>query len=570
MFLALTGFWLIVVSLIAFIIILGLIIVLHEFGHFLVARKSGITCHEFSIGMGPAIYKHQFTNTLFCIRAIPIGGYVSMAGEEMTEETIKKDMKIGLILDGDLVTKINLDYNMHADIKGEVVDRDLHDKDGNGMYITIKDDSTGELKTFQVKEKALYVLDGKNTLQVTPYKECFDSKSLGKRFLTLFAGPFMNFVLAIVIYFIYFCCVGVPNYNSNIIGDVGYGYAGYNYLVSGDEIVSVNGVNVSSWEEFEIELDKYNASFPTSVKIGYMHDGVLVEENIEYSIIINSLGLSNLQNEEYKYPEGLNSGAIVGNVSLRYRDDKNKGEYPLSSGDVITKMRVDKYISSGYTTRGEEITINSWQDIVDNLKDVDIADVYFEYYSLEKAKTNDDPYVKLEDSAPLQTWGDETLNNQRIEKISLKLGISPTYHFSLGGVLASTFKGFWSDFTLIFRTLKLLIAPSGIRQVGVSDLSSVVGIFDMITTMVKNGFLPLLAFAAMLSVNIGIVNLLPIPALDGGRIVFLGYELVTRRKPNKRFEVILNNVFFILLMILFVYVTMNDISRLGFIINKII
>ena len=89
----------------------------------------------------------------------------------------------------------------------------------------------------------------------------------------------------------------------------------------------------------------------------------------------------------------------------------------------------------------------------------------------------------------------------------------------------------------------------------------------MVLQLVQTGILPILAFTAMLSVNIGIMNLLPIPALDGGRIVFLGYELITRRKPNKKFELVLNNVFFILLMILFIYVTFNDVMRLTFILG---
>ncbi|MDE5855895.1 MAG: site-2 protease family protein, partial [Anaeroplasmataceae bacterium] len=128
----------------------------------------------------------------------------------------------------------------------------------------------------------------------------------------------------------------------------------------------------------------------------------------------------------------------------------------------------------------------------------------------------------------------------------------------------NAFVDFWNDFTLIFRTIGLLIFPgsSGIRQVGVNDLSSFVGIFDLVKTFVGSGFLTLLAFMAMLSVNIGVMNLLPIPALDGGRIVFLGYELVTRKKPSKKVENIINNVFFILLIILFIYVTYNDIVRM--------
>lgn len=108
----------------------------------------------------------------------------------------------------------------------------------------------------------------------------------------------------------------------------------------------------------------------------------------------------------------------------------------------------------------------------------------------------------------------------------------------------------------------MLIAPSGIRQVGVSDLSSFVGIFSLVETFIGAGFLSLLAFTALLSVNLGVMNLLPIPALDGGRIVFLGYELVTRKKPSKKVENIINNIFFILLLILFVVVTYNDILRL--------
>ena len=89
----------------------------------------------------------------------------------------------------------------------------------------------------------------------------------------------------------------------------------------------------------------------------------------------------------------------------------------------------------------------------------------------------------------------------------------------------------------------------------------------MVLQLVQTGILPILAFTAMLSVNIGIMNLLPIPALDGGRIIFLLYELITRRKPNKNFENILTIIFFVLLMLLFIFVTYNDIMRFNIISN---
>ena len=84
----------------------------------------------------------------------------------------------------------------------------------------------------------------------------------------------------------------------------------------------------------------------------------------------------------------------------------------------------------------------------------------------------------------------------------------------------------------------------------------------MVKQYIGAGFIPLLSLTALLSVNIGVMNLLPIPALDGGRLVFLLIELITRKKPSKKVENMINNIFFILLMILFVYITIHDIIRL--------
>ena len=86
----------ILVKIIVFILVLSVIIVIHELGHFLTAKKYGVLCHEFSVGMGPAIYKKKKGETTFAIRAIPFGGYVSMAGEQFVEDIIKPGDKIGL------------------------------------------------------------------------------------------------------------------------------------------------------------------------------------------------------------------------------------------------------------------------------------------------------------------------------------------------------------------------------------------------------------------------------------------------------------------------------------------
>ncbi len=565
MILALTGVPLVIVSIIAFILILGIIIIIHEGGHFFFARRAGILCHEFSIGMGPAIYKKKFKETTFCIRAIPIGGYVSMAGEEISSELIKIGDKIGLNLLEGKASEIIVDENLEAQLQGEVIDLDLYGKDGNPLYVTINDGLQDHY--VEVLRDAYYILKKGDRLQITPYDRSFESKSLWQRFLTVFAGPFMNFILAIVLYLIVSFATGVPNYNSTTIGSVSLGNSSLvvengeettTLLLPGDEIKSINHTEVKSWNDVNHELTKLLEQNMTTATLSILRDGNPMTVEVECYTNIVSLGLTNIQVEKKEFPAEVTKGLRVGNLALRYLDDSKKGDYPLSYGDIITKLKVDKVNSNGNVEEGTPIEIESWGQLVEIFKAADVVNVHFEYYSYEKKGI-----VSLEDSATLQTYGNEVLNNQRIDKIQVKIGISPSMHFDFFGCIGTAFVNFWDDFTLIFRTLSLLIAPtSGIRQVGVQDLSSFVGIFSLVQTIVSSGFLSLLAFTAMLSVNIGVMNLLPIPALDGGRIMFLGYELVTRKKPSKKVENIINNVFFILLMILFVFVTYNDIVRL--------
>ncbi len=565
MILALTGVPLVIVSIIAFILILGIIIIIHEGGHFFFARRAGILCHEFSIGMGPAIYKKKFKETTFCIRAIPIGGYVSMAGEEISSELIKIGDKIGLNLLEGKASEIIVDENLEAQLQGEVIDLDLYGKDGNPLYVTINDGLQDHY--VEVLRDAYYILKKGDRLQITPYDRSFESKSLWQRFLTVFAGPFMNFILAIVLYLIVSFATGVPNYNSTTIGSVSLGNSSLvvengeettTLLLPGDEIKSINHTEVKSWNDVNHELTKLLEQNKTTATLSILRDGNPMTVEVECYTNIVSLGLTNIQVEKKEFPAEVTKGLRVGNLALRYLDDSKKGDYPLSYGDIITKLKVDKVNSNGNVEEGTPIEIESWGQLVEIFKAADVVNVHFEYYSYEKKGI-----VSLEDSATLQTYGNEVLNNQRIDKIQVKIGISPSMHFDFFGCIGTAFVNFWDDFTLIFRTLSLLIAPtSGIRQVGVQDLSSFVGIFSLVQTFVSSGFLSLLAFTAMLSVNIGVMNLLPIPALDGGRIMFLGYEFVTRKKPSKKVENIINNVFFILLMILFVFVTYNDIVRL--------
>lgn len=558
MFLELQGFPLIIVAIIAFLIILGAIICLHEAGHFFVAKKCGVLCHDFSIGMGPAIYKKKGVETTFCVRAVPLGGFVSMAGEEATDDLTKIGSSIGLNLEDDIVTEIILDDKASCMVRGEISDKDLDGKDGKDLYITLIDDM-GEAHYYQVSETAKYVFERQETLQLAPYHRTFDSKKIWQRLLILFAGPFMNFVLAFVLYLIIAFSTGVPNLGSNVVGNVADGYPASSFLASGDSITSVNGVKVTTWNEFQKEMDKLYSNYGTTVSITYTHDNEEKEAVMETYTSIVSIGLTNFGAESLtltNIPNTSINGLEVGKATLS--NGKNSIRYKsedgtITKGDYLTKVSIDNQVYE----------IESWSQLIRLFGEMDVktsVDVRFEYYD----KQEDGTYklVTIEDCKSIEPYTDELLDNQRVEKIAQYIGVSPKYHFSFFECIGEAAKSFWNDFTLIFRTLGLLIAPSSVRQVGVSDLSSVVGIFDLVKTYVGSGILPLLSLTALLSVNIGVMNLLPIPALDGGRILFLIIEAITGKKVPKKVENVINLVFMGLLLILFVFITYNDILRI--------
>ena len=101
-----------------------------------------------------------------------------------------------------------------------------------------------------------------------------------------------------------------------------------------------------------------------------------------------------------------------------------------------------------------------------------------------------------------------------------------------------------------------------LAEVGIKDLSGPVGIYQLTSEAAKGGFASLLNFIGFLSVNVGFMNLLPIPALDGGRLVFVAYEAITKKKPNQKVETVLITVTMLLLFGLIIFVSFNDILRL--------
>jgi len=562
----------ILVKIIVFILVLSVIIVIHELGHFLTAKKYGVLCHEFSVGMGPAIYKKKKGETTFAIRAIPFGGYVSMAGEQFTEDIIKPGDKIGLNLKDNEAYEIILDDKTVCDVRGRIIKRELYSRHGEPLEIELCLDDTipdAELSnqegvSYAVKEDAFFV-EGKTRMQLAPFDRCLESKKLWQRFVVMFAGPFMNMVLAIFIYLLCYFIQGTPMYQSTTIGEVADGYAASEVLEVGDKIMQVNGVDISSWYDYKDEMQACIDNGIVDIVLTINRDGEVMQKTMTANVYVNSIGISNVISTDSKYytNPALVTGAIVGDYGLRYKDDVSDDEDQISTGDIITAINVTNY-GDDYSS-DNWVDITSWSDLINQLKDLDVANIYFRYNDVSVnddgslSYTERDTYI---DEQMVQSYGNEVLDSQNVAKIKMVLGINPRYHHNVWESIKAAGENFWEDFTLIFSTLKLIIHPSGVRQVGVQNLSGVVGIYSLVGSYLEAGIIALLLFMALLSVNIGVMNLLPIPALDGGRILFIIIEGIIHRPLNRKIEAMINNIMFILLMIFMIYILYNDIMRL--------
>ena len=209
-------------TILTFIIVFGILVIVHEFGHFFFAKRSGILVREFAIGMGPKIYGHQAKDgTTYTLRLLPIGGYVRMAGNGDDETEMAPGMPLSLLLNSDgIVEKINLSKKIQLTnaIPMELSRYDLEDE----LTITgyVNGDET-EVVTYPVDHDATIIETDGTEIRIAPKDVQFQSAKLWQRMLTNFAGPMNNFILAIVLFIILaFMQGGVQVTNTNRVGEI--------------------------------------------------------------------------------------------------------------------------------------------------------------------------------------------------------------------------------------------------------------------------------------------------------------------------------------------------------------
>lgn len=235
-------------TVIAFIIIFGALVFFHEFGHFIFAKRAGILVREFAIGMGPKVFSHKTKETLYTIRLLPLGGYVRMAGEDPDTTEIKPGHRVALLLnDEELVDKVIIKgrdrYSNARTIEVESADLE-HD-----LFIKGYEDGEDELlKTFRLSHEAMIVEDQTET-QIAPWDRQFGSKKLRARAMTIFAGPLMNFVLAVVIFTILGFIQGVQVNEPQIGKLLPDGSANEAGFQEGDVVLSIDGAEISTFED---------------------------------------------------------------------------------------------------------------------------------------------------------------------------------------------------------------------------------------------------------------------------------------------------------------------------------
>lgn len=521
----------VVINILVFLISLSLVIILHELGHFFFARRAGILCHEFSLGMGPILWKTKKGETTYTIRAIPIGGYVMMAGEEIEEDVVKVGQQVRLQFDGNQIEKIILDTSdeQYEHLELVVVDKvDLKGKNMAPLYIN----------DYEVKRDAFVVLKGRE-LQLAPEERNFTGKSKSQRFWAIFGGPMMNFLLAIVVFFIVNLIVGFPNMDSTEIGNVGADFPAENILEVGDEITAIEGVPVDDWDALSAVLADNIAN--RTIEMTVNRDGSIETVTLTPYLFFYNIGVHS-------------DDEVIDELTIG----------PVTEGtfaDAIGMQEGDTFVA----INGNAVT--TWEDVITELETManeSFSDTNIYTFEMDRdgtiiTLTNEEPGA---DEYP-QPYTAAFLESQGIDVVLMRVGVGPVYQFSLGGSIVGGFRDLGSSAMVIFTTLQLLFDNTDAgANVGVDDLAGPLGIYQITSQALSQGFVSLLSWIGLLSVNLGIVNLLPIPALDGGRLVFLGYEAVARKKPNQKVENTLHYVMYLALLGLFVFITFNDLLRL--------
>ncbi|MFU2182102.1 RIP metalloprotease RseP [Streptococcus pluranimalium] len=242
-------------GLLVFILIFGVLVVVHEFGHFYFAKKSGILVREFAVGMGPKIFAHTGKDgTAYTIRILPLGGYVRMAGWGDDKTEIKTGTPASLTLNKEgVVTRINLSQRQvdQTSLPMNVTAYDLEDR------LTITGLVLEETKTYPVHHDATIVEEDGTEVRIAPLDVQYQNATVWGRMITNFAGPMNNFILGTLVFILLmFVQGGTPDPETNQVRVTDGGAMQMAGVKDGDRILQIGSSQVSNWEDLTVAVDK--------------------------------------------------------------------------------------------------------------------------------------------------------------------------------------------------------------------------------------------------------------------------------------------------------------------------
>ena len=252
------------IGILTFILVFGIIVVVHEFGHFYFAKKSGILVREFAIGMGPKIFAHIGKDgTAYTIRILPLGGYVRMAGWGDDTTEIKTGTPVSLTLTDDgKVKRINLSGKKldQTALPMQVTQFDFEDK------LFIKGLVLEEEKTFAVDHDATVVEADGTEVRIAPLDVQYQNATIWGKLITNFAGPMNNFILGVVVFWILiFMQGGVRDVDTNQFHVMPQGALAKAGVPETAQITKIGSHEISNWESLiqAVETETKGKTAPT-------------------------------------------------------------------------------------------------------------------------------------------------------------------------------------------------------------------------------------------------------------------------------------------------------------------
>jgi regulator of sigma E protease len=428
---------------------LSLLVFIHELGHFLAARFCGVRVLVFSIGFGKKLFKVEKNGTIYCVSAIPFGGYVSMAGE-------------------------NPEHGRES-----------------------------------------------------PEPTDFFVQPIWKRALIAFAGPAFNIVFA------YFLLTGIymlgnpePVSDKLVVGIVEPGSAAEEAgIASGDTIFTVAGKQAEGWEKLREEMG-ISIGRSIALEIGTASGRRTV------SVVPRELG------ELGVGTAGLHPRHRVF-VAMQPSEDSPAGMAGISLNDTI--LSVDGHI------------IGYYQDMINIISISEGKEVEIVYL---RANENGKADTLISNMTPL--WNDEA----KRYLIGINMGLASfdevqIVHRPLGAALAMAAQKSYSMGTSIFRYIHRII----IGEVKLRAMSGPVGIVQVIGLVWLENLQKAILLLALISINLGVMNLLPLAITDGGVLLFLLIEKIRGKAISQKNQLRVQQAAMAFFVTLFVYITFVDLSR---------